>query len=74
VIESELVHSVDVVTEKTIRMLEQLNRTLELLQNDSPIDAAIPDRPTPRQVTEEAVLACIQILCTPMVQVKRQSA
>ena len=69
--ESELVKSADVVTENTIRMLEQLNRTLELLQVDLPIYAAIPDRPTPRQVTEEAVLACIQILCTPMVPVKR---
>ena len=70
-IEAEQFESVDVVTEKTIRMLEQLNRTLELLQVDTPIDAAIPDRPTPRQITEEAVLACIQILCTPMVQAKR---
>lgn len=70
-IEIEHVEAVDIVTEKTIRMLEQLNRTLELLQVDTPIGAVIPDRPTPRQVTEEAVLACIQILCTPTVQMKR---
>jgi hypothetical protein len=61
-------------TDKNIRMLEQLNKTLELLQSAQEIGAVKSDRQTLRQKVEEQVLECIAMLCTPLVAVKETSA
>jgi hypothetical protein len=61
-------------TDKNIRMLEQLNKTLELLQAAQEIGAVKSDRPTLRQKVEEQVLECIAMLCTPLIAVKETSA
>jgi hypothetical protein len=71
---SEGFEPIDFSTDKNIRMLEQLNKTLELLQATHEIGTVKSDRPTLRQKVEEQVLECIAMLCTPLIAAKGTSA
>jgi len=55
-------------TDNNVRMLEQLNKTLELLQSDRQI--TVSEEKSARQKAEESVLQCISMLCTPIVAFK----
>ena len=64
----EVFEVVEFSTDNNIRMLEQLNKTLELLQSDREI--TVSEEKSARRKTEESVLECIAMLCTPIVAFK----
>ena len=61
-------------TDEKIRMLEQLNRTLELLQSGQEIYGVISEELTLREMVQQSVLECILLLCTPLVAFKETPA
>lgn len=63
---------IELATDEKIRMLEQLNRTLELLQAAQEI--FVDEELTLRQKVEQSVLTAILLLCTPLVAVKETAA
>jgi hypothetical protein len=67
----EIEDSFDVVefsTDNNIRMLEQLNKTLELLQSEREI--TVSEEKSARKKAEESVLECIRMICTPIIAFK----
>ena len=64
-------HSIELSTDSNIKMLEQLNKTLELLQDNC---LSSPERDDLRQFVEKRVLECIAMICTPFVEFSELSS
>ena len=60
---------IEFTTELNIRMLEQLNKTLELLQASKP-SGFVEGELSSWQLAECSVLECIAMLCTPLAAFK----
>jgi len=70
----EVAETFELTPETAISILEQLNRTLELIQAVPEYGGVICDSLTARQRAEYGVLNCIEVFCTRVVIVKGQSS